>query len=479
MSKFNELYNLIMEDLLKESTFENGDISKHTYVNDVINDIINDKRIKLGKNGTDEYEFSNLSLNDENELKEFLKNLNLNDISNEIKKLNKILMKISNNKIIWSKIYKGKYSGVNRKNSTNNASLTELIPCILFNFNELYNHEINEEFINQIINYIDNSKMDESFLGDDKLAALKTFKEINLNDKLAISKINSGKQCYKLIKDILKSRGIIFKNIFWCYRSKPSNVLSSNPSDVIILGKDKNGEEKYLGFSFKSGKFESEKSKGETKEPKLNSYVLTVLKMYDENVLKDFYIKFNEHMKNSNLSKLKKSKVNEHEEEQLSNFEPSINETLEDWKTYKKDNLVELSKVSLDDEIFRNAQSMIINFFINLFENDKERFKNFFVNKCLGVMSAEENVSFFKDGFYVLKGDERTYSNGKNAEAKIITPDINKYLKTKLDKIKIVKSEKSVQSFYVYFGEDKFMFSIRTSSGKSCAELPNLKFVCQ
>jgi hypothetical protein len=155
MNKFNELYNLIMEDLLKENTFENGDISKHTYINDVINDIINDKKIKLGKNGTDEYEFSDLSLNDENELKEFLKNLNLNDISSEIKKLNKILMKISNNKIIWSKIYKGKYSGVNRKNSTNNASLTELIPCILFNFNELYNHEINEEFINQIMSTSD------------------------------------------------------------------------------------------------------------------------------------------------------------------------------------------------------------------------------------------------------------------------------------------------------------------------------------
>lgn len=372
------------------------------------------------------------------------------------------------------KFIKENILGSTRKNSTNNASLTELIPCILFKFNELYNQEINQNFIDKIVDYIKNSsKMNESFLGNDKEAALKTFKEIDLNDKLTISKINSGKQCYKLMKDILSSRRIEYKNIYWCYRLKPEGVSSSNPSDVIILGKNENGEEKYLGFSFKSGKFESEKGKGGTKEPKLNSYVITVLKMYNENVLNDFYKKFNIGMKeifSSNSS-------------DLPSFNPRNENDLNDWKEYKNENSFKLMSINLNDDKFRKSQKLIIDFFIELFKNDKKSFKQFFINKCLGTMNFsdknDETNNFFEDGFFVLKGDERIRKNEQLSEARIITPDIQKYQKMNDDDIKIIKDENSVQSFYVYFGEDKYMFSVRTSSGKSCKELPNLKFVCQ
>lgn len=372
------------------------------------------------------------------------------------------------------KFIKENIHGINKRNSTNNAALTELIPCILFNINELYNQEINEEFINKIISYINESKIDIFLENKNKETALKIFKEININDNVVITKINSGKQIYKLMKQILQKREITFEKIYWCYRKKPEGVSVSNPSDVIILGIDEKKNEKYLGFSFKSGKIKSENSKTESKEPKLNSYVLPMLKLYNDNVLEDFYIKFNLKMQEIFSKSIDFNSID------FPLFQPKNLKNLNDWNNYKKENSMKLFNVNLNDIKFRSAQTMIKDFFIELFNNDKKHFKNIFINKCLGVMNTqeqnEENDNFFENGFYVLKGDEKYYKSNENInEAKIITPDIKKYLQTDLSEIKIVNTN-SVQSFNVYFGDDKYIFSIHTSDGKSCLELPNLRF---
>lgn len=112
-SKFLQIYNILMEELsssiFKESKFAKADFIKHTYVKDVINDILNNKKIQLNENGTEEYIF-NLSDTDIIKLNDFLNNLNLDNPDEEIKKLNTILKSISNGNVVWSKIYKGKYS---------------------------------------------------------------------------------------------------------------------------------------------------------------------------------------------------------------------------------------------------------------------------------------------------------------------------------------------------------------------------------
>lgn len=120
-NRFYKVYTLIMEELnnniLKEASFKTEDLTKHSYLKNVIDDIITNKKIQLNENGSEEFDFSILSKDDEEklimELNDFLNNLNLNNIPEELKKLNKILKDGSNGTVVWSKIYKGKYSRIN------------------------------------------------------------------------------------------------------------------------------------------------------------------------------------------------------------------------------------------------------------------------------------------------------------------------------------------------------------------------------
>lgn len=120
-NRFYKVYTLIMEELnnniLKEASFKTEDLTKHSYLKNVIDDIITNKKIQLNENGSEEFDFSILSKDDEEklimELNDFLNNLNLNNIPEELKKLNKILKESSNGTVVWSKIYKGKYSRIN------------------------------------------------------------------------------------------------------------------------------------------------------------------------------------------------------------------------------------------------------------------------------------------------------------------------------------------------------------------------------
>lgn len=290
----------------------------------------------------------------------------------------------------------------------------------------------------------------------DKQKAISILSYLDITNKITIQKIKSGIQCFNLIDDILQERNIIFENVYWCYRRKPPYVDKLNPSDIIIQGR-LNEERKYLGFSLKSGK-ESATGKG-TKQPKLNSYINSVLNIFGEQSKVEFYNQFNNLM-----VKL------------FENFVCTDFDSINDWNNYKKKNKDELANISLNDFKFRSAQQMIINFIVNLFNTNKQQFKEFFIQRCLGIMdpnSKQFKQHFFSNGFYVLKGIQ----NGETA--KIITPNINDYLNVNPNNIEIYKDNKSVQSINIKINGKVYTAIIRTSDGKSCFELPNLKFVIQ
>ena len=69
--------------------------------------------------GTEEYTFENLDDKNIAELEQLKDNPS-------VEEFNKLILKLSNRKVRWSNIFKGKYSGVVRKNTTNTSNETML-----------------------------------------------------------------------------------------------------------------------------------------------------------------------------------------------------------------------------------------------------------------------------------------------------------------------------------------------------------------
>lgn len=420
MNKFDKLYNIIMEDLVKEACFSGADFPKHDYLylTGVINDIINNKKILLNTNGSEEYIFDNLTDTDIADLNQVLH-------SPSIDKFNMILKRITDNKVWWNKIFKGKYSGQVRANSTINANITELIPALLL-FDKNNNYNIDNTFIENLKN-IANKYSDKIFLNDnDKAAAESTLANLDLENTQHIIKIKSGIQIFKYIKNLIDKYHYNITHAYWCYRSKPPQVSASNPSD-LILKIDTNLPQCYIGFSIKSGTY-SEKSQKETsKENKLNSYIIPMLQKHigDKELELRFYREFNKLISTLDFPNLTITNYND----------------LSDWTLYKNNpkNKSYLSTIDLNSKIFRTIQNFCIEFFITAFKNNKN-FKNIFINSCLGIIPAGSTDLKYFLGFYVIKAIE----NG--VEAKDITPVIPENTE-----IEIYKQQNSVQSFIIEF----------------------------
>lgn len=272
-----------------------------------------------------------------------------------------------------------------RKNSTLNSNLTELIPCLLFYNDSLAFHSIDSDFIEELKKIVQESN-GRIFLDDkDQRSALKTLSAINLSEPSHLIKIKSGIKLYKYIKNHMLNE--TFLNIWWCYRKKPGNVSPSNPSDIIIEVVT-DSPKKYIGYSLKSGTYtnkptetEKEDWKETSFEPKLNSYVVTILsnKIADKSLLNEFTKQLNEMFvkvfskegfKNYNLS-----------EYNLPVFTLTDITTFNDWEKYKKTNVTELRKIKIGNKGYREIQQFIINFFRTNFNTDI--FKTFFINQCL------------------------------------------------------------------------------------------------
>lgn len=440
LNKSKDLLVESEDNLISQAVFKNIDFFKHNYAKDVINDIITNKSIKLNEHGTTEFDFSDLSDADIEELKSLLDNPSLNEFNN-------ILKRLSNNTVLWTKIYKGKYSGAVRKNSTKNSNITQLISCLLF-FDETGNYEISESFLENLLEIIERYGQHIFLTDADKISALATINSIDLSNTQERLKIKSSIQIYKCISDILEDNNLSIKNVFWCYRNKPLNVSASNPSDIIIeVQTNEDSGKKYIGFSLKSGKAYS-------KQQKLNSYVLAILKKYigDESLISEFYRGFNEIV-----------------EQFFDDLIITDKDSLNEWLSYKETNKEKLRQIDINTVQFRTIQRFCIDFFINAFKQNK-KFKDFFIQKGLGVMSpiSKDWDYFIDNGFYVIKGIE----NG--SAASIITPSLENE-----DDFEVSPDENSIQSFNIKFNNHDYKATIRTSDGGGMLEVPNLKFTIQ
>lgn len=168
-------------------------------------------------------------------------------------------------------IYKPTKGGMSQ--TTLNASITELFPCIAFetgiNSRQIKNVR---DFYNKIID--NNTKDLNCYLSTKDAEAGGVFINNAENGKFQ-EKVQNAINVLKWIEGVHRFHPI--QNIYWGYRAKPRGVMTNHPGDIFL--KFKNG--KILGVSLKAG---GEK----TDEPKLNTYVKPIF---------DFYGKSNDYEK--------------------------------------------------------------------------------------------------------------------------------------------------------------------------------------
>ena len=173
--------------------------------------------------------------------------------------------------ITYRFIYKPTKGGMSQ--TTLNASITELFPCIAFE-TEIKSNRIKNvrDFYNKIIE--NNSKTLDCYLNDKDAKAGKEFIDKAETGKFQ-EKVQNAINVLKWIEGVNRFHPI--QNVYWGYRAKPRGVMTNHPGDIFL--KFKNG--KILGVSLKAG---GEK----TDEPKLNTYVKPIF---------DFYGKSNDYEK--------------------------------------------------------------------------------------------------------------------------------------------------------------------------------------
>ena len=163
--------------------------------------------------------------------------------------------------MIYRFVYKPTKGGMSQ--TTLNASITELFPCIAFENN--YRPKTVEGFMEYLMS-IDVNKMN-CIHSKDKEAAKETINKAESSSKYT-DKMNNAIAISQYLYDESKSKPI--DSVYWGYRSssKPKGVPPNHPGDIFIKFSGKSGMN-FLGVSLKAGG-------KKTKEPQLNTYVRPV-----------------------------------------------------------------------------------------------------------------------------------------------------------------------------------------------------------
>ena len=160
-------------------------------------------------------------------------------------------------------VYKPTKGGMSQ--TTLNASITELFPCIAFETG-IKSRQIKNvrDFYNKIIE--NNSKDLNCYLNAKDAKAGKEFIDKAETGKFQ-EKVQNAINILKWIEGVNKLHPV--EKVFWGYRAKPQGVMNNHPGDIFLQFKNK----KFLGVSLKAG---GEK----TNEPKLNTYVRPIYEYY-------------------------------------------------------------------------------------------------------------------------------------------------------------------------------------------------------
>ena len=142
--------------------------------------------------------------------------------------------------------------------STLNASITELFPCIAFE--KKLNPTTVVDFMEKLMSV--NLSSCKSIIKSDLDAAQKTVNGAEGSSKYK-EKMENALGILKFINDQHKDKPIT--QVYWGYRGKPIGVPKTHPGDIFIEYTDK----KLLGVSLKAGG-------KKTSEPQLNTYHKTI-----------------------------------------------------------------------------------------------------------------------------------------------------------------------------------------------------------
>ena len=168
-------------------------------------------------------------------------------------------------------VYKPTKGGMSQ--TTLNASITELFPCIAFETGIKSTQITNVKQFYNLIKKNDNASLN-CYLNSKDAKAGRDFIDKAENGKFQ-EKVQNAINILKWVEGVHKLHPIA--KIYWGYRAKPQGVMNNHPGDIFL--QFTNG--KLLGVSLKAG---GEK----TDEPKLNTYVRPIY---------DYYGKLNEYDK--------------------------------------------------------------------------------------------------------------------------------------------------------------------------------------
>lgn len=146
--------------------------------------------------------------------------------------------------------------------TTLNASMTELFPCIAFEKN--YMPKDAKSFHEFLLD------MDVAKLGcvgaKDQKAAKETINKADTSSKFE-DKMNNAIAIHRFVLDQNKDKPI--RQVYWGYRTKPTGVPKKHPGDIFLVYQDNS----ILGVSLKAGG-------KKTAEPQLNTYVNPIFKTF-------------------------------------------------------------------------------------------------------------------------------------------------------------------------------------------------------
>ena len=149
--------------------------------------------------------------------------------------------------------------------TTLNASITELFPCIAFLTGiKARSVKNNRDFYNKII--ANNNPSLPCYVNTRDAAAGREFIEKAENGKFD-EKVRNAINVLRWIEGVNRAHPIA--NVFWGYRAKPPKVRTNHPGDIFL--QFQNGQ--MLGVSLKAGG-------ATTDEPKLNTYVKPIYDFY-------------------------------------------------------------------------------------------------------------------------------------------------------------------------------------------------------
>jgi hypothetical protein len=150
-----------------------------------------------------------------------------------------------------------------RVDTTLNASVTELFPCLAFN--KKFKPSSVEDF-KKFLYTLNLNTAKSSFHSKDAASAKLVIEKLpTMDEKFIKDKMNNAIGITNYLYDLNRSKPI--KSVVWGYRAKPAGIPKNHAGDIFVFFK--NGEK--IGVSLKAGTAKS-------KEPLKNTYVGTQYK---------------------------------------------------------------------------------------------------------------------------------------------------------------------------------------------------------